>query len=52
MAGFAFSPATIQAKVGDVIAWTNNDSVQHTATPRGRRPARTTGDSASESRAA
>ena len=23
---------TIQAKVGDVIAWTNNDSIGHTAT--------------------
>ena len=32
MAGTAFTPSTIQAKVGDVIAWTNNDSVGHTAT--------------------
>jgi len=32
MAGTAFAPSTIQAKVGDVIAWTNNDSVAHTAT--------------------
>ena len=32
MAGIAFVPATIQAKVGDVIAWTNNDTVAHTAT--------------------
>lgn len=32
MAGQAFSPSTIEAKVGDVIAWTNNDSVPHTAT--------------------
>jgi plastocyanin len=32
MAGTAFVPATIQAKVGDVIAWTNNDTVAHTAT--------------------
>jgi plastocyanin len=32
MTGQAFSPSTIEAKVGDVIAWTNNDSVPHTAT--------------------
>ena len=32
MSGIAFVPATIQAKVGDVIAWTNNDTVAHTAT--------------------
>jgi plastocyanin len=32
MSGVAFVPATIQAKVGDVIAWTNNDTVPHTAT--------------------
>lgn len=32
MAGSAFTPSTIQAKVGDVIAWTNNDSIGHTAT--------------------
>jgi plastocyanin len=32
MAGTAFTPSTIQAKVGDVIAWTNNDAVGHTAT--------------------
>jgi plastocyanin len=32
MAQRAFTPATIQAKVGDVIAWTNNDSLPHTAT--------------------
>ena len=32
MAGRAFTPATIQAKVGDVIAWTNTDSLSHTAT--------------------
>jgi plastocyanin len=32
MAGTAFDPSTIQAKVGDVIAWTNNDSIGHTAT--------------------
>ncbi len=32
MAQRAFTPSTIQAKVGDVIAWTNNDSLPHTAT--------------------
>jgi plastocyanin len=32
MADIAFEPAQISAKVGDVIAWTNEDSVQHTAT--------------------
>lgn len=32
IAGFAFSPATITAKVGDVVSWTNNDSAPHTAT--------------------
>jgi len=32
MAASAFTPSTIQAKVGDVIAWTNNDSIGHTAT--------------------
>jgi plastocyanin len=32
MTGNAFSPGTVQAKVGDVIAWTNSDGVPHTAT--------------------
>jgi plastocyanin len=32
MAQRAFVPTTIQAKVGDVIAWTNTDSLPHTAT--------------------
>lgn len=32
IANFAFSPATITAKVGDVITWTNNDTTAHTAT--------------------
>jgi plastocyanin len=32
IANFAFSPATITAKVGDVVTWTNNDSTAHTAT--------------------
>ena len=32
IAGRAFSPGRVQAKVGDVIAFTNADSVPHTAT--------------------
>ena len=32
IANFAFSPATITAKVGEVVSWTNNDSAPHTAT--------------------
>jgi plastocyanin len=32
IANFAFDPQTISAKVGDTVTWTNNDSVQHTAT--------------------
>jgi plastocyanin len=32
IANFAFDPAAIAAKVGDVVAWTNNDSTAHTAT--------------------
>ena len=32
IANFAFDPATVTAKVGDVISFTNGDSVQHTAT--------------------
>lgn len=32
MEGNAFSPSTITAAVGDVITWTNNDTVPHTAT--------------------
>jgi plastocyanin len=32
MSGIAFVPSTIQAKVGEVIAWTNSDTVPHTAT--------------------
>jgi plastocyanin len=32
MAGIAFVPATVNASVGDVIVWTNEDSVPHTAT--------------------
>lgn len=30
--GFAFNPPTVQAKVGDVVSWTNSDSAAHTAT--------------------
>jgi plastocyanin len=29
---FAFNPQTIQAKVGDSITWTNQDSTAHTVT--------------------
>jgi plastocyanin len=32
IANFAFSPATITAKVGDTVTWTNNDTTAHTAT--------------------
>ena len=32
MSGTAFVPTSIEAKVGDVIAWTNNDPIGHTAT--------------------
>jgi plastocyanin len=32
MAQRAFTPATIKAKVGDVITWTNKDRLSHTAT--------------------
>jgi plastocyanin len=28
---FAFSPQPVKAKVGDVVAWTNEDSAPHTA---------------------
>ena len=29
---FKFSPQPVQAKVGDVVGWTNGDSAPHTAT--------------------
>lgn len=29
---FSFSPATLTIKRGDTVRWTNQDSVQHTAT--------------------
>ena len=32
MTGSAFSPGFIDAKVGDIITWTNGDDVPHTAT--------------------
>ena len=32
IAGFAFDPATVTIQVGDVVTWTNQDSVAHTAT--------------------
>jgi plastocyanin len=32
IANFAFEPATITAKVGDTVTWTNNDTTGHTAT--------------------
>lgn len=32
IAGRSYSPGTVTAAVGDVITWTNNDSVPHTAT--------------------
>jgi plastocyanin len=31
----AFSPADIEAKVGDTIEWTNKDAFVHTATVKG-----------------
>ncbi|MDX8443281.1 cupredoxin domain-containing protein [Mesorhizobium australafricanum] len=30
-----FSPASVQAKVGDTIEWTNKDILAHTATVKG-----------------
>jgi plastocyanin len=32
ISGFAFHPASIQAKVGDKITFTNQDTTEHTAT--------------------
>lgn len=29
---FAFSPRTVEIRVGDTVTWTNRDSVAHTAT--------------------
>ena len=30
--GFAFNPPSVQAKVGDIVAWKNEDSAPHSAT--------------------
>jgi plastocyanin len=35
IANFAFDPAAVTAKVGDIITWTNNDTTGHTATIKG-----------------
>ncbi len=35
VAKMAFSPADIQAKVGDTIEWVNEDAFAHTATVKG-----------------
>ncbi|HET7702654.1 MAG TPA: plastocyanin/azurin family copper-binding protein [Candidatus Limnocylindrales bacterium] len=32
IASFAYSPETVEAKVGDVVTWTNEDGAPHTAT--------------------
>lgn len=32
IAGFAFAPSTLNVKIGDVVIWTNSDSVPHTIT--------------------
>ncbi|HUP55797.1 MAG TPA: cupredoxin family copper-binding protein [Methylomirabilota bacterium] len=34
---FAFSPKTLNVRVGDVVTWTNQDTVAHSATARGGR---------------
>jgi plastocyanin len=31
---FAFSPKTVEIRVGDRVTWTNRDAVEHTATAR------------------
>lgn len=31
---FAFSPRTVEIRVGDRVTWTNRDAVEHTATAR------------------
>jgi plastocyanin len=41
IANFAFAPATVSAKVGDTITWTNSDSTGHTATVDGQDPCTT-----------
>ena len=30
--GFAYSPQPVQAKVGDIVAWSNQDTAPHSAT--------------------
>jgi plastocyanin len=35
IAGFAFSPKTVNVNVGDAVTWTNNDGTTHTATGSG-----------------
>jgi plastocyanin len=30
--GFAYSPRTVEARTGDIVAWTNMDAAPHTAT--------------------
>lgn len=35
IANFAFDPASVTAKVGDTVTWTNNDSTTHTITGDG-----------------
>lgn len=32
MANMSYSPATLTVKVGDTVTWTNNDSLEHSAT--------------------
>lgn len=32
ISNYAYSPSTITVKVGDTVTWTNQDSVQHSAT--------------------
>lgn len=32
ISNFNFSPATVTVKAGDTVTWTNNDSVEHSAT--------------------
>jgi plastocyanin len=34
--GMQFVPATVEARVGDTIRWTNADIVPHTATRKGK----------------
>ncbi|OJW15360.1 MAG: hypothetical protein BGO48_11970 [Mucilaginibacter sp. 44-25] len=35
MKGFAFSPASVNIKVGNNVTWTNEDTAPHTATDNG-----------------